>query len=36
LEQIEEIDRLKALHRKVLAVASLPAFEQLLDEDEAF
>jgi hypothetical protein len=36
VEQIEEIDRLKALHREALAVGSLSAFEQLLDEDEAF
>jgi hypothetical protein len=34
LNQIEDLDKLKALHRKAIRVDSLFAFEQLLNEDE--
>lgn len=35
LKQIEDIDRLKALHHEAAVVESLSAFEQLLDGNEA-
>ena len=34
INQIEDSDRLKALHRAALTIMSLPAFEQLLAEEE--